>query len=127
MADVIARKAEQDENEGVMSQAVTLAGDLTEQGLDGSIAIAKAVRGHLFRVAQGGVDWVQSVEQVPFALLREVIQRADQLSLKAVEGVESIAMSTTRVFRRSGEAAVALVARTSESLVAPRGRSEKAA
>jgi hypothetical protein len=127
MTDANAQKTTVRAGDGVMSVMVTVAGDLTEHGLAGSLGIMKALRANLFRVAQGGVEWAQSVEQVPFAVIRDVIQSADKISLEVIEGLEAIALTTTRALRRSGEAAVALVARTSESLVASKERSERAA
>jgi phage-related protein len=107
---------------GVLMTVVTVAGDITEQGLKGSFGVARALRSELFRATQGAVDWVESVQQVPFKVVREAIQRADKLSSDAVDGVESVTMAVTSAVRGSGEAAGEMVSRTADALVGVKSR-----
>ena len=130
MADVVAQstmRSPKDGGAGVLMTVVAVASDLTEQSLAGSLGIVRTLRGELFRAAHGAVDWVESLQQAPFKVVRAGLETADKLSSEAIGGVESIAMSVTRVIRGSGQAAGEMLSRTSESIVGASSRSAQAA
>jgi hypothetical protein len=112
---------------GVLLTVVSVASDLTEQGVKGSLGIVRTVRSEVFRATHGAVDWVESLQQVPFKVVRAAIETADKLSSDAIDGAESVAISLTKVLRGSGQAAGELVSRTSESIVGAGSRGIHAA
>jgi hypothetical protein len=112
---------------GVLMTVVSVASDLTEQGLKGSLGIVRTVRSEVFRATHGAVDWVESLQQVPFKVVRAAVETADKLSSDVIDGAESVAMSVTKVIRGSGQAAGEMVSRTTESIVGAGNRTIHAA
>jgi hypothetical protein len=102
---------------GVLTTAMSLAPDLAENGLRAAFGITRSVHAELFRVTNGAVDWLQSVEQVPFKVTREVLQHAEKLTSGLVGGVEVVGTSVIRALRGSADAACETVSRTPEALV----------
>ena len=102
---------------GVLTTAMSLAPDLAEHGLQAASGITRALHAELFRAANGAVDLLQSVEQVPFKITREVLQHAERFSSSVVGGVEGVGMSVVRALRSSTDAARETVSRTTAALV----------
>jgi hypothetical protein len=73
-------------------------------------------RGELFRASGAGIDWIETVQQSAFKIVREAVLRVDGLSQEAVDGVESVSMAVMRTVRGSSEAIGDVVSRTAESL-----------
>ncbi len=117
MAEAISVARPPRKDEGVFMTALNVGADLAEQGLMGTLGIARTLRGEVFHATQGAVDWAQAVEQMPFKVVRDAVQRADKLTLAALDGAEAVALAFLRLVRGSGHAAGEIVTRTTESLV----------
>ncbi len=117
MAEAISVARPPRKEEGVFMTMLNVGADLAEQGLMGSLGIARTLRGEVFHAALGAVEWVQAVEQLPFKVVRDSVQRADKLTLAGVDGAEAVALAFLRLVRGSGHAAGEIVTRTTESLV----------
>jgi hypothetical protein len=113
--------------EGVLMSVVKVGADLTERSVGGTFGVARAVQNELLRMTNGGIEWVESAQGSAFKIVREIIQRADGLTLGAIDGLEGITLAVARTIRGSGEAAGEAVSRTAETLVGKRAASSKAA
>jgi hypothetical protein len=112
---------------GVLMTTVTLGSNLTEKAMAVPLGAARTTRDEIFRATFAGVDWVEGINQSSFKIVRETLQRMDKLSQEAVDGVEAVASSVSRVIRGSGEAAGELVAKTAAALAGTKETSPRAA
>jgi len=112
--------------QGVLMTTVTWGSNLTEKAMGVPLGAARAVRDEVFRATFSGVDWLEGINQSTFKVVREVLKRVDKLSQEAVDGLDSVAGSVSKVVRGSGEAAGEMVSRTAASLAGTKEPPHKA-
>ena len=76
---------------GVHTTAVAWGANLAEKALAIPIGVGRAARNEAFRAVYAGIDWVEGTNQAAFKIVRQLVQRLDELSLEFVEGLESVA------------------------------------
>jgi hypothetical protein len=101
---------------GVIMTVVASGSNLGEKAILGGFGVVKMVRGELFRASGAGIDWIETVQQSAFKIVREAVLRVDGLSREAVDGVESVSMAVMMTVRGSSEAIGDVLSRTAESL-----------
>ena len=102
-------------DQGVVKTTVTWGADLTEKAMGVPLGVARTIRDEMFRAASAGVDWAEGINQSSFKVVREMLQRMDKLSKEAVDGLESLASTASRVIRGSGEGEVVPKAAAAEA------------
>ena len=113
--------------QGVLMATMTCGANLTEKAMAVPLGAARAIRDEVFRATSAGVDFVEGINQSSFKIVREMLKRVDRLSLEAVDGLDSVAASVSRVIRGSSEAAGEMVSRTAASLAGMNEPSPKTA
>ncbi len=104
------------EEAGIHGKGVVWTANLAEKAVAIPLGMGRVARGEMFRAAYAGVDWLESVNQAQFKVLRELVHRVDLLTLEVVEALESVATAGTGVVRDAGHAAGEMVSRTAAAL-----------
>ncbi len=100
----------------VLMTTVKHGANLTEHVMGVPLGAARVIRDEAFRVTFAGVDWIEAINQSSFKIVRETLKRLEKLSQVAVDGLDAMATSVSRVVRGSGEAAGEMVSRTAASI-----------
>jgi len=104
-------------DEGGVFRTMVLSGaNLTEKAMGVPVGVTRTVRDEVSRAVHAQVDWLEGVSQSSFKVMREMLQRIDNFSEEAVDGLESVTIAVSKVVRGSGEAASEMVSRTAASL-----------
>ena len=100
-----------------LTTAMTTGADLSEQAMLSALGVARVAHGEVFQIAHGAIGWLETVQAAPWKVVREVVGRSEKLTLGALNGFEAVALSLSRTFRESGEAAGDMVSPTTDVLV----------
>ncbi len=106
---------------------MTWGANLTEKALGVPLGAVRTIREEMFRATFAGIDWMEGINHSYFKVVRETFKRMDHLSQEAVDGLDSVAGSFSRIVRGSGEAAGEMVSRTAASLAGMNETSPKQA
>ena len=90
---------------GVLMTAVTRSAKLAEQAMAVPVGVTRTIRDEVFRVTFAGVDRVEEFNRSTLKVARDVLERADKLSLDAVRGLESAVGSLSKAIGKPCEPA----------------------